>query len=137
LTVCPPPTSNRCTRYSACCPHSDIVNIIEGIAFQTNILARNAAMNQLVNSVERVTATMKRIAAATSEQSEAIAQVSQVVAGLDKATRQNASNVQRTAGAAGAVEGDAGRRVNAVCVFQTRDGTDSDRAWIGLSVAVG
>ncbi|GLQ51870.1 methyl-accepting chemotaxis protein I [Dyella flava] len=165
---------------------ADIVNIIEGIAFQTNVLALNAAveaaragqhgkgfavvaaevrslalrsaqsakeikalieastesvqsgarqvleastaMNQIVSSIERVTATMKRIAAATSEQSEAIAHVSHVVADLDKATQQNASLVQRTASAAGALEGDAGRLVEAVSVFQIREGADSNHA---------
>ncbi|RDS86129.1 methyl-accepting chemotaxis protein [Dyella psychrodurans] len=174
---------------------ADIVNIIEGIAFQTNILALNAAveaaragehgkgfavvatevrslalrsaqsakeiktlieassesvlsgahqvleastaMNQIVNSVERVTATVRRIAVATSEQSEAIAHVSQVVADLDKATQQNASLVQRTASAAGALEGDAGRLVKAVSVFQIHGGMDSDHASRELSATAG
>lgn len=163
---------------------SDIVNIIESIAFQTNILALNAAveaaranehgkgfavvasevrslalrsaqaakeiktlidasnesvqsgarqvlearnaMHQIVGSAERVTEMMKRIAAATSEQSEAIAHVNRVVADLDKATQQSAGLVQRTAGAAGELEGEAGRLVHAVSVFQIRNSAQSD-----------
>ncbi|HUB89424.1 MAG TPA: methyl-accepting chemotaxis protein [Dyella sp.] len=83
------------------------------------VLEANAAMHQIVDSVERVTATVQHIAVATSEQSDAIANVNQVIADLDKATRHNASLVQRTASAAGALEGDAGRLVKAVSVFQT------------------
>jgi Methyl-accepting chemotaxis protein len=91
------------------------------------VFEASAAMNQIVNSVERVTATMKHIAAATSEQSDAIANVSQVIADLDKATQHNTSLVQRTAGAAAALEGDAGQLVEAVSVFRIRDDTDLQR----------
>ncbi|HTV85466.1 MAG TPA: methyl-accepting chemotaxis protein [Dyella sp.] len=99
-------------------------------------LEANTAMNQIVSSVERVSATMKRVAAATSEQSGAIAHVSHVVADLDKATQQNASLVQRTADAAGALEGDAGRLVDAVSVFQIHDSPDSGAALIEWSARV-
>jgi methyl-accepting chemotaxis protein len=97
--------------------------------------ARNA-MSQIVSSAERVTETMNKIALATSEQSDAIAQVSRVVVELDGATQQNTALVERTASAASALEDEAGRLVDAVSVFQIRDGVRSvnERAGVRLRI---
>ncbi|TDV23315.1 methyl-accepting chemotaxis sensory transducer with TarH sensor [Paraburkholderia caballeronis] len=85
------------------------------------VIAAGAAMRQIVTSVERVSATMREIAIATSEQSDAIDQVSRVVLELDHTTQQNAALVDRTATAARALTGDANRLVESVSVFRLAD----------------
>lgn len=135
----------------------EIVNVIEGIAFQTNILALNAAveaarageqgkgfavvasevralaqrsgqaareiktlietsnatvgtgasnakragetMHEVVSAVQRVTAIMNDISAASSEQSIGIEQINLAVSQMDHVTQQNAALVEESAAA--------------------------------------
>ncbi|AOG23767.1 methyl-accepting chemotaxis (MCP) signaling domain protein [Acidovorax sp. RAC01] len=137
---------------------SDIIGVIDGIAFQTNILALNAAveaarageqgrgfavvasevrslagrsadaakeikqlinasvekvetgsrlvtdagttMNDIVQSVQRVTDMIGEITAASSEQSAGVGQVNQAIGNLDQMTQQNAALVEESAAAA-------------------------------------
>jgi methyl-accepting chemotaxis protein len=137
---------------------SDIISVIDGIAFQTNILALNAAveaarageqgrgfavvasevrslagrsaaaakeiktlindsveqvglgsgqvdqagatMTEVVNSIRRVTDIMGEISAASTEQSQGVAQVGEAVTQMDQATQQNAALVEESAAAA-------------------------------------
>ena len=137
---------------------SDIIAVIDSIAFQTNILALNAAveaarageqgrgfavvagevrslaqrsagaareikdlisqsvdqvevgaqrvkdagqaMNDIVNSIQRVSQTMGHIADTAQRQAQGIAEVSQAVGGLDQMTQQNAALVEQSAAAA-------------------------------------
>ena len=137
---------------------SDIIGVIDGIAFQTNILALNAAveaarageqgrgfavvagevrtlaqrsaqaakeikqligdsvskvtsgtqlvsnagetMQEIVDSVQRVSHIIAEITVATSEQSTGIGQVNQAVAELDSVTQQNAALVEESSAAA-------------------------------------
>ncbi|HEY1609584.1 MAG TPA: methyl-accepting chemotaxis protein [Paraburkholderia sp.] len=85
------------------------------------VIAAGDAMRQIVTSVDRVSATMREIAIATSEQSDAIDQVSRVVLELDHTTQKNAALVERTATAARALTGDADRLVESVSVFRLAD----------------
>ena len=136
---------------------SDIIGVIDGIAFQTNILALNAAveaarageqgrgfavvasevrnlaqrsaaaakeiktligdssakveegsrlvsdagstMQEIVDSIGRVTAIMSGIAMASQEQSAGIEQVNQAIAQMDQVTQQNAALVEEAAAA--------------------------------------
>ncbi|BAL97075.1 methyl-accepting chemotaxis protein [Rubrivivax gelatinosus] len=155
---------------------SDIIGVIDGIAFQTNILALNAAveaarageqgrgfavvagevrslaqrsaqaareikslitassekldggtrlvqeagaaMQQIVDGVQRVSAIIGEISAASSEQSGGIGQVNQAVAELDKMTQQNAALVEQSAAAAASMRQQAAALTQAVAVFQ-------------------
>jgi methyl-accepting chemotaxis protein len=155
---------------------SDIISVIDGIAFQTNILALNAAveaarageqgrgfavvasevrslaqrsaeaakeikllisdsvgrveqgtqlvdkaghtMSEVVQSIRRVTDIMGEISAASTEQSQGVAQVGEAVTQMDQATQQNAALVEESAAAAGSLQTQAEQLVQAVAVFK-------------------
>ena len=155
---------------------SDIISVIDGIAFQTNILALNAAveaarageqgrgfavvasevrslasrsaeaakeiktlinasvekveggsqlvaqagetMNEIVDSVQRVTDIMGGITLASAEQSDGIAQVNSAIAHLDQMTQQNAALVEQSAAAATSMKDQAQRLAAMVSKFK-------------------
>ena len=166
---------------------SDIISVIDGIAFQTNILALNAAveaarageqgrgfavvasevrslagrsaeaakeiktlinasvervshgsqlvdqagstMNEVVDSIRRVTDIMGEISAASSEQANGVSSVGQAVSEMDQATQQNAALVEQMAAAAGSLNAQAQELVQTVAVFRDSGGaTRSMRA---------
>ena len=155
---------------------SDIIGVIDGIAFQTNILALNAAveaarageqgrgfavvasevrslaqrsaeaakeikqlisasaerveagsrlvgdagssMHDIVVQVKRVADLIGEISAAAVEQTSGIGQVSNAVTQLDQVTQQNAALVEESAAAAGSLNDQASRLVQAVSAFR-------------------
>jgi methyl-accepting chemotaxis protein len=109
---------------------TDIIAVIEGIAFQTNILALNAAkeinvlihdsahqvesgsalvgqagatMDEIVQAVRRVTQILGEIAVASEHQSAGIEQVNVAVTQMDDVTQQNAALVEQAAAASSAL----------------------------------
>jgi len=166
---------------------SDIIGVIDEIAFQTNILALNAAveaarageqgrgfavvaaevrslaqrsanaakeikalisdsvekvgngsklvasagqtMDEIVNSVRRVTDIMAEISAASQEQSGGLDQVNTAVAQMDKITQQNAALVEEAAAAAKSMESQAETLTQLVATFSLLDdGKDGQHA---------
>jgi methyl-accepting chemotaxis protein len=81
---------------------ADIIGVIDGIAFQTNILALNAAVE----------------AARAGEQSSGIGEVSRSVTQLDAMTQQNAALVEQSAAAAGMLREQSQRLSGLVAAFR-------------------
>ncbi len=162
---------------------SDIIGVIDGIAFQTNILALNAAveaarageqgrgfavvasevrnlaqrsaaaakeikglindssekvasgsklvaeagatMQEIVDSVRRVTDIMGEISSASSEQTAGIEQINQAVVEMDHVTQQNAALVEEAAAAAEAMKEQAATLNAAMAVFRIGAGEEA------------
>ncbi len=81
-----------------------------------------STMQEIVESVKRVTDVMSEITAASQEQSAGIEQVNQAVAQMDEVTQQNAALVEEAAAAAASLQDQAGNLVQVVSVFKI-DGT--------------
>jgi methyl-accepting chemotaxis protein len=72
---------------------SDIVQVIDGIAFQTNILALNAAVEAAKEIKTLINTSVERVACGTALVGEAVTQ-------MDQVTQQNAALVEPMAAAA-------------------------------------
>src|SRR5690606_11328178 len=79
-------------------------------------------MSEVVRAIRRVTDIMGEISAASTEQSQGVAQVGEAVMQMDQATQQNAALVEESAAAAGSLNGQATQLVNAVAVFRLPQG---------------
>jgi methyl-accepting chemotaxis protein len=75
-------------------------------------------MRQILERVQQVADLMKAIDAASSEQTEGIAQVRRTVAEMDEATRQNAAMVEQAAAAAETMRAEAEQLTGVVAVFK-------------------
>ncbi|WP_370659715.1 methyl-accepting chemotaxis protein [Massilia polaris] len=75
-------------------------------------------MNEVVDSVRRVTDIMSEIMAATAEQSAGIEQVNQAVGQMDEVTQQNAALVEEASAAAAAMDEQASSLLRVVSVFK-------------------
>jgi len=75
-------------------------------------------MQQVVESVSRVTNIMSEITVATAEQSDGIAQVNQAIGQMDGVTQQNAALVEEAAAAAESLQDQAAQLARAISVFK-------------------
>ncbi|MFZ6686305.1 methyl-accepting chemotaxis protein [Undibacterium sp. SXout11W] len=78
-------------------------------------------MQEVVNSVRRVTDVISEITAASQEQSTGIEQINQAITEMDNVTQQNAALVEEAAAAAGSLQDQARKLAHVVSVF-TIDG---------------
>ena len=74
-------------------------------------------MEEIVDSVKRVTDIMGEISTASQEQTSGIEQINQAISQMDQVTQQNAALVEEAAAAATALNEQAGGLVEAVYVF--------------------
>jgi methyl-accepting chemotaxis protein len=77
-----------------------------------------ATMEQVVESIRRVTDIMAEIAHATEEQTGGIEQVNQAIGLMDEATQQNAALVEESAAAAASMQDQAAKLAQVVGVFK-------------------
>ncbi len=77
-----------------------------------------STMQEIVDSVRKVSELVGAISAATSEQSSGIAQVGEAVTQMDTTTQQNAALVEESAAAANSLNEQAQQLVRAVAVFR-------------------
>ncbi|MGZ5817724.1 MAG: methyl-accepting chemotaxis protein [Burkholderiaceae bacterium] len=77
-----------------------------------------ATMQEIVDSVRRVTDIMSEITAASQEQMSGIEQVNQAVTQMDSSTQQNAALVEEAAAAAQSLRDQAGKLSQVVSVFK-------------------
>ncbi|MNT11645.1 Methyl-accepting chemotaxis protein IV [compost metagenome] len=75
-------------------------------------------MQDIVDSVKRVTDIMGEISVATREQSSGIEQVNQAVGLMDQVVQQNAALVEQSASAAASLEAQAGSLSQVVSIFK-------------------
>jgi methyl-accepting chemotaxis protein-1 (serine sensor receptor) len=75
-------------------------------------------MAEIVGSIRQVTDIMGEISAASTEQSDGVAQVGNAVTQMDQATQQNAALVEESAAAASSLKTQAQQLVDAVAIFR-------------------
>ncbi len=91
-------------------------------------------MEEVVNSVRRVTSIIGEIAIATGEQRDGIEQISDAITQMDTVTQQNAALVEEAAAAAEALQQQAASLEEAVSVFKVREpGGGSSRMQLSAS----
>jgi len=78
-----------------------------------------ATMNEVVESVKRVTDIMEEISSASLEQTAGIEQINQAIMQMDEVTQQNAALVEEAAAAAQSLEVQSSNLVDVVSVFKT------------------
>jgi methyl-accepting chemotaxis protein len=79
-------------------------------------------MQEIVDSVSRVTDIMSEISAASQEQTAGIDQINQAISQMDQVTQQNAALVEEAAAASEAMQDQAARLASVVSVFRIEDG---------------
>lgn len=80
-----------------------------------------STMEEIVNSVKRVTDIMAEISSASAEQSTGIEQVNTAISRMDEATRQNALLVEQARSATTSLQGEATTLANVVSVFKMKN----------------
>ena len=102
---------------------SDSVEKIQGGSELVETAGRT--MDEIVNSVKRVTDIMGEITAASLEQSQGIEQVNQTITSMDEVTQQNAALVEEASAAARSLEEQAGGLSESVGSFRLSAGGPS------------
>ncbi len=90
-------------------------------------------MEEIVNSIKRVTEIMAEITAASQEQSSGIEQVNQAVTQMDEVTQQNAALVEEAAAAAESLEQQAVGLVGAISIFKVGQSASQNADVVQLS----
>lgn len=90
--------------------------------------AAGQTMQEIVNSVKRVSDIIGEIAAASTEQSGGIAQVNEAVIKMDDVTQQNTALVEEAAAAAESMMEQAEELMRAVSVFSIDEGANTRRS---------
>ena len=96
-----------------------IVDSVEKVGTGARLVDQaGATMNEIVDSVKRVTDIMSEITAASQEQTSGIEQINQAISQMDQVTQQNSSLVEEAAAAAEALQEQAGNLSQIVSIFK-------------------
>ena len=102
-----------------------IVNSVEKVELGSGLVRRaGETMDEIVDSVRKVTDIMGEITAATHEQSSGIEQINGAISQMDQVTQQNAALVEETAAAAEAMRRQADRLSELAGVFRLNERTN-------------
>jgi methyl-accepting chemotaxis protein len=91
------------------------------------VVEAGATMQDIVDSVRRVTDIMQEISSASQEQTAGIEQINQAIVQMDQVTQQNAALVEEASAASEAMQDQAAKLALVVSVFKV-DGTDGTAA---------
>ncbi len=92
---------------------------VEKVQEGSNLVEQaGVTMEEVVESVRRVTDIMAEITSASQEQSTGIAQVNSTIVGMDETTQQNAALVEQAAAAASSMQNQAAHLARLVSVFK-------------------
>jgi methyl-accepting chemotaxis protein len=104
-----------------------INNSVDSIDTGSTLVAQaGTTMDDVVDSVARVTQIMASIADASSEQSTGIGHVNEAITSMDTVTQQNAALVEEAAAAAASMQEQAGHLADLVSIF-TLEGAAAQR----------
>ncbi|PJI97997.1 methyl-accepting chemotaxis protein [Acidovorax sp. 69] len=99
---------------------------VERVSMGTTLVDQaGATMAEVVGAIKRVTDLMGEISAASSEQSQGVAQVGEAVTQMDQVTQQNAALVEEMAAAASSLNNQAQDLVSTVAFFKLSTGHTS------------
>jgi methyl-accepting chemotaxis protein len=98
---------------------NESVSKVDAGSRQVNDAGRT--MDEIVDSVAKVTSLITEITAASREQAQGIAQVSETVTQLEKVTQQNAAMVEEASAAAGSLQEQSRALGDAVSAFRLDD----------------
>jgi methyl-accepting chemotaxis protein len=115
----------------------DLINHSVDRVEQGNRLVGEAglAMQEVLKSVQSITAIMQDIATASSEQGNGIEQINMAVTQMDDTTQQNAALVEQTAAASASLQDQAQLLVKAISIFRLgdEDGTPAQAARLAVA----
>src|SRR5471032_2221673 len=99
-----------------------IIDSVDNVDVGVQLVDRaGATMEQIVESVRRVTDIMGEITSASMEQTQGIEQINQAIVQMDTVTQQNAALVEEASAAAAALKDQAASLVDVVSVFHLGD----------------
>jgi methyl-accepting chemotaxis protein len=92
---------------------------VDKVATGTKLVEQaGSTMQEIVESVTRVTDVVSEITSASTEQTSGIEQINQAIMQMDQVTQQNAALVEEAAAAAASLQDQAGNLAQAVSVFR-------------------
>jgi methyl-accepting chemotaxis protein len=93
---------------------------VEKVEIGTRLVGQaGSTMQDIVDSVKRVTDIMSEISSASAEQTSGIEQINSAIMQMDQVTQQNAALVEEAAAAAASLQDQAGNLAQVVSVFTT------------------
>ncbi len=99
---------------------------VERVELGTTLVDQaGSTMEEVVNSIKRVTDIVGEISSASAEQASGVAQVEEAVTHMDQATQQNAALVEQMAAAASSLKNQADDLVHLVDEFKVTDSHSS------------